>query len=548
MDQANEKFIRFPGFSGNHGWQWSRRIYNLDSSVWAYNLNKNKWINMRPIPEILVGPARVAAYDTDNQIILAFNVHESSKTAAYDLYTNTWTLLNPKDEPPEKQNYNPGFNMSYDQSQKLFILFGVGNGDDPRTFTFDIKKNEWKNMQSDINPTYYRADPVLAYDNRNKITICVAQNNENNTLETWTYDAGLNQWRKMNPDKEPDPAIGRQRSMTYSPDQNLIILENRYSPGDWRINEQQIWTYRYAEAQREKIPDAPVDLQLETTKNSIELSWKSKSKNFNVYHEIGEKPWLVDYKKIASVKTNNFVHKNPKKDKINYYYVTAIDSDKESKPSLKIRSQPRVITDIIVSALSKDKVEIEWRTEDKDILGYNIYRAKTEFYNGFLRGIGSFEKINESIIKQTKSIDNIFIDKVYAYRVHAVNNLGIESGPSPYILTIPSPPQYVFSKEDVDDCHLKWKKNPEKNIIGYNVYRTRDRNDDDLPIINKELIKTTHFTDFDAKQDMPRDPPNIGRRYYVTAVDKLGQESFPSAPVWFYREWHKFYKLEVWHQ
>jgi len=548
MDQANGKFIRFPGFSGHHGWQWSRRIFNLDSSVWAYDLNKNKWVNMCPIPEISVGPARAAAYDTDNQIILVFNVYESSKTAAYDLYTNTWTLLYPKNEPPKKPSYNPGFNMIYDQSQKLFVLFGVGDGTDPRTFTFDIKKNEWKDMQPEINPTYYKADPVLAYDSKNKVTICVVANKEKNCLETWAYNSKSNQWEKRNPAKEPDFSVDRKRILIYSPDQNLLILENRTKTGNWRTDEQQIWTYRYAETQEEKIPEAPEDLKLKTTDNNVELSWKSRSKNYNIYHGVSEKPWLVNYKKIASVKTNKFIHKNQEKDKINYYYVTVVDS-KESKPSLKVRAQPRVITDIVISALSKDKVEIEWKTNDKDIAGYNIYRAETEFQGEFLRSIFPFKKINNGLVKNNNFIDNVLLNKVHAYRIHAVNNLGIESGPSPFILTIPSPPQYVFSKENGNDCQLKWQKNPEKSVVGYNVYRTRySKFDDEHDLLNKEPIKATNFTDINAKKGMPTEPSNTGRRYYITAVDFLGQESFPSAPVWFYREWHKFYKLGVWHQ
>jgi len=40
------------------------------------------------------------------------------------------------------------------------------------------------------------------------------------------------------------------------------------------------------------------------------------------------------------------------------------------------------------------------------------------------------------------------------------------------------------------------------------------------------------------------------RHYYVVAVDTLGQEGFPSAPVWFEREWKQYYKPFVgeWHQ
>ena len=40
------------------------------------------------------------------------------------------------------------------------------------------------------------------------------------------------------------------------------------------------------------------------------------------------------------------------------------------------------------------------------------------------------------------------------------------------------------------------------------------------------------------------------RRYYVLAVDALGQEGFPSSPVWFQREWRDYYVpfVRVWHQ
>jgi hypothetical protein len=40
------------------------------------------------------------------------------------------------------------------------------------------------------------------------------------------------------------------------------------------------------------------------------------------------------------------------------------------------------------------------------------------------------------------------------------------------------------------------------------------------------------------------------RRYYVVAVDAMGQEGFPSSPVWFDREWRSFYApfLGEWHQ
>ena len=132
---------------------------------------------------------------------------------------------------------------------------------------------------------------------------------------------------------------------------------------------------------------------------------------------------------------------------------------------------------------------------------------------------------------------------VYAYRVRAVNAKGLESGPSPYVLTIPSSPQWFYSQEAGDDCRLKWTKNPEAGIRGYRVYRMDGRWDaDPIARLTSEPVDATSYADEDAGED--------SHRYYVIAVDALGQEGFPSAPVWSNREWRPFYEPFVgqWHQ
>ena len=132
---------------------------------------------------------------------------------------------------------------------------------------------------------------------------------------------------------------------------------------------------------------------------------------------------------------------------------------------------------------------------------------------------------------------------VFAYRVRAVNAGGVESGPSPAFFTIPSAPQWLFSQEDGATCHLKWAANPEKALKGYRVYRMDGRYDKDpIPRLTSDPIAATTYSDATAGKS--------SRRYYVVAVDALGQEGFPSAPVWFEREWKQYYKPFVgeWHQ
>jgi hypothetical protein len=132
---------------------------------------------------------------------------------------------------------------------------------------------------------------------------------------------------------------------------------------------------------------------------------------------------------------------------------------------------------------------------------------------------------------------------VFAYRFLAVNALGVESGPSPYFLTIPSAPQWVFAREQGTACDLKWANNPEKNLRGYRIYRLDGRFDmQPVSRLTPEPIAAAAFTDAQAGK--------ATRRYHVVAVDTLGQEGVPSAPVWFEREWKSFYKPFVgeWHQ
>jgi hypothetical protein len=118
-----------------------------------------------------------------------------------------------------------------------------------------------------------------------------------------------------------------------------------------------------------------------------------------------------------------------------------------------------------------------------------------------------------------------------------------ESGPSPAFFTIPSSPQHVFSREEGSTCQLKWAANPEQKLAGYRVYRMDGRWDKDpVSRLTTEPIASTTYADASAGKS--------SRRYYLVAVDAIGQEGFPSSPVWHSREWQTFYKPFVgeWHQ
>ena len=105
--------------------------------------------------------------------------------------------------------------------------------------------------------------------------------------------------------------------------------------------------------------------------------------------------------------------------------------------------------------------------------------------------------------------------------------------------TWPRPARFNFAKDVVD----RWAANPEQALKGYRVYRMNGRYDKDpIPRLTAEPVASTAYRD--------TTPGQSSRRYYVVAVDALGQEGFPSAPAWFEREWKQYYKPFVgeWHQ
>jgi len=516
-DPTIARYIRFPWFSGNHGWQWHRELYLNDSSVWTYDLATNHWRNMRPLPAPRLAPYRCASWDSDHQVVIVFGGEGSGEgTLIYDPWSNQWRWPKPEIEPDPRS----GGNMAYDAANKLHVLFGSQFTDDPRTWTYSVERNQWRDMQlnkNDMPPTNAN-DAVLTYDPINKVILAIVkittgeEENARHEVQTWSYNSAANKWTRMQPEREPDAAGNRTRNLVFAPELNLAILENCTS----EPREQQVWTYRYDNS------------------------------------------------------TTTYAPPDPAK-----------------------RARPAIVEDVIVSVVKTNSAIVTWSAPvDANVVGYNVERALVEVWSddqlvhlkrctaplpspsvGAIRRIGSFKRLNNDLLGTTSFTDNtldlrisqtiegepVFDSQlhdehldlsgraypfaVYAYRVRAIDGSGNASGPSPAALTIPSSPQHVFSRENGTTCELKWADNPERNIEGYRVYRMDGRwNDDPVSRLTLDPIKPTIYKDESAGENT--------RRYYVVAVDALGQEGFPSSPVWFQREWRDYYVpfISDWHQ
>jgi hypothetical protein len=608
FDTDRGRFLRFAGFSGNHGWQWFREIYLNNSAVWSYDLAANTWRDLRTVPAPVVTPLRCAAWDSDHQVAVLFGGEGSTDgTLVFDPYTNAWTRMRPAPQPA----FRSSGNMAYDEARKLHILFGTQFSDDPHTWAYDLRKNAWRDLKPAAQPPTDRNDAVLAYDGHNRVVIAsvrVIDKTDGKEIlrghyETWAYDAGKNTWTKMNPPAEPPGWGNRRRIMVSVPDQNVVLMENFLSSSERAAGaegRQQIWTYLYADAPRADGPLPPGDLRVTTAPDGATLAWKASPSpgvsDYVISRGEGSKPWLVEFRRVGQAETS-FRDGGLKPGAVYFYHVQAIGAGgRLSRPSLAVRTQPRTVEDVVVAVLSTREARVTWPAPPgDDIIGYHVERAPVEVLSedqlvrlkkdtpplaapsvGAVRAIGAFVRLTEKPVREMAFTDSTLdltkpaavegkplhvrrfradqVDAkgksyrygVYAYRVRAVNRLGVEGGVGPYALTIPSAPQWLFSKEDGERCQLKWAANPEQKVRGYRVYRMES------PRLNGPGQKVTRLTaePVAAPRFTDAGPGKVTRRYWVVAVDALGQEGFPSAPAWHYRQYRRYYEpfVGAWHQ
>jgi hypothetical protein len=143
-DRALGRYVRFPFFSGSHGWQWARELYLNDSSVWTYELVTNRWRNMRPLPAPRLAPYRCASWDRDEQVVVVFGGEGSNEgTVIYDPQRNEWRWPQPQSEAAARS----GGNMAYDEASRLHVLFGTQFDNDAHTWTYDVRRNVWRDMR-----------------------------------------------------------------------------------------------------------------------------------------------------------------------------------------------------------------------------------------------------------------------------------------------------------------------------------------------------------------------------------------------------------------
>jgi hypothetical protein len=588
FDAANRRFVRFPGGSLGHGYQWSRQVKLKESPAWIYDPAANTWTNMRPPPygqpekysrQTVGGLNSGAVYDPNHELVLTFGGQSSGggKNAlfAYDVYANTLHALEAAN-PPEPRD---GMGLAYDAGHDKLVMFGSQYLPDEKTWLYDLRTGRWQSHELSPHPPAHKVTkdycsiPRMAYDPLHGVVLCIAWLGEQGH-ETWALDVGKLRWTKLSPAVEPAGSKSRSRNLDFDRQRNVFVLETSSA----KTNRPEIWTYRYRAAGKADLasrPSPPGDLQVLTEEGGqARLTWKADASGsvarYDIYRATADKAWEAEFTRIGSSMSGEFTDDKVEKEKIHFYTVKSVGKDgAESPPGNRARTQPRVLLQPIVSVLDKNQVRVVWeRHPAADVAGYNVYRglAKVRTVSKGtpaawrdndpqyaeplpveVRDIVRLHKLNQHLLTETTLSDTVDLTArvpesedykfaVYAYVVRAVNRLGVDSGPSPYALTIPSEPLNLFCREDGEFAELKWDASREQGLAGYHVYRLVD------------TWSLARVTDQPVTETVFRYRVGKGQtRFWIVPVDALGQEGQPSSPVWFNRSYRGFFTGQ-WHQ
>jgi hypothetical protein len=203
------------------------------------------------------------------------------------------------------------------------------------------------------------------------------------------------------------------------------------------------------------------------------------------------------------------------------------------EPAARIASAPTSLS----ASITQDALKLVWSAPTTNVdgstpvsvLGYNVYRSGSPDVPGKL--------LNKTPVLGNSFDDEFFeFDKPLFYFVRAVS-VGTGGEPvessesnilqiSPKDIFPPSPPAAITLAATPTTISIFFATNPEKDVIGYRIYRSEDGNLDKTKweLLTTEILTTNTFQDSRVESGKTY-------YYYLTAVDKTGNISEPSDVV-----------------
>ena len=589
FDTVNRQLVRFPSDSLGHGYQYSRSFFLKYSWVWLYDADRQRWRNMRPPPYALPRPRSSGIWTSGNSsvtfdsrrgLVYHFGGREVGDHwfHVYDAHDNGLRAIQTTARPAKRD----GAGIAYSALNDVVVLYGAQwTLEDPITWTYRPGADAWIPRELHPTPPYQIASPAaqglasiprIACDDRGPSCLAVVW--QDGRHETWLLDTNQWHWQRVgtNDDALPD-SLSRSRNLHFLSDRRIYALE--LFDG---VKSSSLWTFRPPSDRVSMIPAVPTSLTVVTTeRRSAVLTWRKSpaAVSYRVYRGTGQDRLTTDLVPITETDCPHFEDAQIEPATLYFYGIQSIAPDgAQSAIGAPGRTQPQVPEIPTVVVDDTERVTVTWDAHQApDVVGYNLYRGSAQVRavtHGEPRpwrdndpkyaeravtqveDITDWQRINRELLTQTayedRSVDlsrpgahaGGYRYAVYAYVVRAVNQLGVESGPSPYELTLPAPPRNLMLRElDEHTAELRWDPATDPSVVGYQIIRMD-------PTIGAHGFRIdTEMTN--ETQVVRRVEGNGPDRFWVTAIDKLGQLGAPSSPAWF-KHRHRGYYDGLWHQ
>ena len=203
------------------------------------------------------------------------------------------------------------------------------------------------------------------------------------------------------------------------------------------------------------------------------------------------------------------------------------------EPAARIAAAPTSLS----ASLTQEAMRLSWEAPGANVdgstpvslLGYNVYRSTSDKVPGKL--------LNKTPVSGTSFDDEFFeFDNTLFYFVRAVSvgtgGEPVESGESNILQIVPkdtfppSAPAAITLAAAPATISIFFATNPEKDVVGYKLYRSEDATTDKTTwtLLTSALLTTNTFQDTRVES---------GKTYfyYLTATDKAGNVSEPSEVV-----------------
>ncbi|MCZ2250020.1 MAG: fibronectin type III domain-containing protein [Bacteroidia bacterium] len=577
FDLVHRRATRWSGLSLNHGSQFSREVKLKRSWIWLYDAAKMEWANMRPPPYETAGDtgfpvgavtnSQAVTFDRRRAVVLSHGGISApgGRVVSYDAYDNSIEIAASNDNAPSERDDHA---FAADPVHDRYYVWGSQYASDPALYIYHPQDGTWEKRTLANTPPYDRSMPRMACDGVTHRCLVVGRDSATGRMFTSLLDTKDYTWTSITTPMPPDALKSRGLNLSYAPDLNVYVLELQTS-----TDREEVWTFRVEEAPVPQGPAAPSTLKVTTSATSAHLEWDASpaAQSYRIYRGTGTNSRTVKLALLDEVTGVAFDDDAVPTDGIAYYEVRAVADGQESAYGPRARARPPVPKMPVVTVVDAHHVRLGLAAGGgADVVGFNVYRGVAEVattmggepivsaygYNNdapydsarvvSVKNITGLARLNEAVVA-ADSFEDATVDlatplpasggsptAVYAYVVRAVNRLGVESGPSPYQLTIPSAPRSVMIDDRTSDAVLRWEP-PREGAVRYRIYA--------IPT-NGQVVEVTPGTLTTTSATLPGVD---GARYTVTAIDVLGQEGQPSSPVWFKRSYPGFF-TPPWHQ